>query len=265
MYVLIFFSELAVCALSLVATAEVYLVMGVGDYCMSPIKYLNGPIVGSKAVQNIMEYYTSCALADASPFQKSVDSIDSALRVFLDALGTAALAAPAECSSEFAAAQAILVAALQSNVAIEDTSAGCKPLYLKLRGLVLDGVCGVGFSGLYKAFMSHLLSSSCLFALMVLASMLYPYFGRDGGWSMTRKSVHATDELERELTETGKRVVVEIHPTLPCGRSLGRSTRVGVNPTLTQLDHDPFRDPLDDKHWDRISLSQVGGESKEWR
>jgi len=260
MFVFIGFSELAVLALSLVATVEVYLVMGTSDFCMNPIKFLNGPIIGSHTVQEIMAYYTGCATESKSPFQSSVDSLDTILTSLIDALVLDQnSASSASCTTELSWARATLVAALASNRDIETVTAGCAPTYSLLRSLVLEGVCGAGVSGFYTSFMAHILSSACLFAVMLLASMLFPYFGP--AWSMTNKSVHAADALEREMIETGKRVVVEIVPTFS-GRSFGRSTRIGVNPTLTQLDHDPFRDPLDEAHWRRMGHSDLG-ESKD--
>jgi hypothetical protein len=83
---------------------------------------------------------------------------------------------------------------------------------------------------------------------------------------MTHKSVHDAAVLEKALRESGRKVLVEIVPTLG-GRSFA-STRVGVNPTLADLDPNPFRDPLGPSLLNEFSEEGLGsvnlGAQTEW-
>ena len=257
-------TELVMLGLSMVAAVEVLVVMALGDFCLDPWKYINAPpVVSSETAQGVLSYYLHCTGPQMSPFQSSVNAVNSAAYASSDNLGNIALTSAA-CVSEAVQAQALLQSALTSNKAIEAATAGCAPVYGQIKSLVEDAVCGVGYTGLLVSFISHVATNGLLLSLLVSASLLFSY--RDLAWRMTHKSVHDAAVLEKALRESGRKVLVEIVPTLG-GRSFA-STRVGVNPTLADLDPNPFRDPLGPSLLNEFSEEGLGsvnlGAQTEW-
>jgi len=233
-------TEFVMLGLSLVAAVEVLVVMALGDFCLDPWKYINAPpVVSGETTQGVLSYYLHCTAPQASPFQSSVNAVNSAVYASSDSLGSVALNSAA-CLSEAAQVQALLQTALASTMAIEAATAGCAPVYGQIKSLVEDAVCGIGYTGLLVTFISHVATNGLLLFLLVSASLVFSYRGL--AWRMSHKSVHDAAVLEKALRESGRKVLVEIVPTLG-GRSFA-SSRVGVNPTLAELDPNPFRDPL---------------------
>lgn len=256
MYVLIGVSELFVLGLTGCVVVELLLVMAVGDFCIKPLAYLSEKIMGSRSARGVMSYYTSCSRDGISPFQASISSINTALYGISDALSANANAG---CSTEISLSINSLSKSLAQNLAMERIATGCSPIYSELEKFLLQGVCDHGFSGFFKSFLVHFIVNGLILFLTISAALLYPYFGK--AWTMTRRSIHAAEILERELAESGRKVVIEIVPVIG-GRIFGNSpSKVGVNPTLQMLDHDPFRDPLDALKYERVRNEQKSEES----
>eukprot|EP00981_Chlorochromonas_danica_P010259 scaffold3058_cov165-Ochromonas_danica.AAC.50 len=149
---------------------EMVIVMGLGDYCMSPVLYVQNLV--PRSIFDVTAYYTTCE--GSNPLDSSLDDLQTFstnFQIGLDAVNTA-------CPDN-SYVEACFPIMDEINVVL-NTAVGqsaCPPTQSEINDVLETGICEQGFRGIYSIWLGQYLTASFLLVSTILATLLYQYFG----------------------------------------------------------------------------------------
>lgn len=144
--------------------------MGLGDYCMSPVLYVQNLV--PRSIFDVTAYYTTCE--GSNPLDPSLDDLQTFSTQFQAGLDAVYAACPFNTYVEacFPIMDDINVVL---NTAVGQSS--CPPTQSEINEVLEHGICEQGFRGIYSIWLGQYLTASFLLVSTILASLVYQYFG----------------------------------------------------------------------------------------
>lgn len=208
--ILILASEGIVLVMSILCGIMMIIITFLADICMDPTEKFANLAPGS--LKDVVLYFGECSVAN--PYESSISSASSAMTEMADAIA----AIGPLCYDVYAASGGTVdytgeigdwYQAGNDTLAISDsidklnTDLDCPTLQSIYHLLINESLCTNLFGGFYKFWVSEYVVSGMLFFVMIMASVIYHYFGV--AWKLKKTEAHTHGEVEDE----GKPVTYE--------------------------------------------------------
>ena len=193
--ILILFSELVVLVLSILCGVAMILLTLLADVCMQPTQKFASLVPGS--LKDVILYFGECSVDN--PYASSISSASDAMNEMADAINSIG---PLCESLGYASEKAEWWTAGNDTVAVSDSidklndDLDCPTLQSIYNLLINESLCTNLFGGFYKLWISEYLVSGMLFFLMIMASVIYHYFGV--AWKLKKTEAHTHGEVGDE-------------------------------------------------------------------
>lgn len=180
-------SELLVLTLTILCGILFMVITFYGDFCMQPIVNLRNLAPG-ESLKDIVSYFGFCSTAD--PFAIPITTAQSGIAE----LASAITIVGNECSNVapiddplwvYATGNTTLINGAIGNIGLE---VSCEPLNKIFTLFINDALCTNAFGGLYKFWIAEYFVSAMLFFVMIMASVLWQYFGE--AWHLKPQDQH---------------------------------------------------------------------------
>jgi hypothetical protein len=152
--------------------------MGIADFCQDPIPFALQVLDPTTTSFETISYYSTCN--GTSPFATYLDSAQQAVTYFNENIDDLVAACP---DSTYVAAMKSELPLLNSEFDDILNITACPPFQEQVQSVLQDAVCDSGFTGMFIIWSSQYVTAFLLFALTVLASVAYQYFGQY--WNIT--------------------------------------------------------------------------------
>eukprot|EP00602_Paraphysomonas_sp_CaronLab_P000092 CAMPEP_0185029090 /NCGR_PEP_ID=MMETSP1103-20130426/15190_1 /TAXON_ID=36769 /ORGANISM="Paraphysomonas bandaiensis, Strain Caron Lab Isolate" /LENGTH=504 /DNA_ID=CAMNT_0027563707 /DNA_START=1 /DNA_END=1512 /DNA_ORIENTATION=- len=159
------------------------------DFCMAPTDNMISVCPGS--AETVAEYYGTCN--GTNPFDDSLDSAYDAMDSITEGLDYLTQSGGPCEGNPYLLQCYPNVDDINGNLTFIEGEISCEPMQRQWAKLFNDSVCDGYFTAVFITFFTLLLIILCLFSLLIVASLLYQYFGEL--WEVS-------DESMVEITST---------------------------------------------------------------
>jgi hypothetical protein len=191
LYVMVSFSELFVVFMSLFCSILMIIVTFWADFCMAPGKNMAN-IAPTKDLENIVSYFAFCT--GTNPFSAPVGDAQSAISTITAAIYQVAGACYPVYPSEYPSWMTTSNESVAMNNAmgsIKATVDDCPPIQNSWSKMVDQGMCTHIFSGVYAFWIAEYTMSGCLFFTIIMATVVWQYFGT--AWHLKKTGLPVKD------------------------------------------------------------------------
>jgi hypothetical protein len=195
-----------------------YLILGVpwvlttsltADLCMAPSYNVIKALPSSGSLRNMTMYFSSCE--GVSPLSANVDTGISSLQQLNDTLATLMQSHVCPTNVEAAAMQTTTLRIIDHLEVLRDNTLACPRFQDLWFGVLNEALCTDLYTGIFYIWGSQLVTSFCLFVLLLIATYTHHYFDKKSAVGAAVQPGTEGDVYELENEDARPTHAVAVH------------------------------------------------------